>query len=424
MNRFMANHKSNPIELLAPAGNFEKLEIVLHYGADAVYLAGKDFSLRNFSGNFNPDEIQSAVELAHSYGARVYVAVNVFARPDDLAPIENYIHQLKEAGPDGLIMADPAIISMTRRIAPAIPVHLSTQANTTNDLAVRFWRDQGVRRINAARELNLEEIARLADVPGMEIEAFVHGAMCISYSGRCLLSNYMAHRPSNQGMCCQPCRFQYAVMEKTRPGQYFPVAEDERGTYIFNSRDLCMLEHLPAMIGSGIRSLKIEGRMKGIHYAATAVKVYREAIDSYLSDPEGYVPRAYWSAELNKITSRGYCTGFYLGDPNQVAPDLTLSRPSPHVLAGKVLSSAGRHRAYIEVRNQIRQGDRLEIIKPKGPGIPTRIRSITDNEGEPATIVHPAARATVELTTDCQKFDLLRLDPSCKSTDSEALDRV
>jgi putative protease len=421
---FMQNNASNRIELLAPAGNFEKLEIVLHYGADAVYLAGKDFSLRNFSGNFSLDEIEAAVELVHTYGARAYVAVNIYARPGDLTAIERYIHQLKALAPDGLIAADPAIVAMIRNIAPAIPLHLSTQANTTNDAAVRFWRAQGVRRINAARELSLAEIARLAAVPQMEIEAFVHGAMCISYSGRCLLSNHMAHRPSNQGMCCQPCRFKYAVMEETRPGQYFPLAEDEQGTYIFNSRDLCMLEHLPSMIGSGVRALKIEGRMKGIHYAATAVKIYREAIDAYRSDPGGYIPKPYWSAELNKITSRGYCTGFYLGDPNQTAPALALTQPHPHVLAGKVLSTAGRHKAYIEVRNQLRQGDRVEIIKHRGPGIPARILSISDNEGQPVTIVHPAARATVTLNADCQRFDLLRLDSSIEATESAALDKV
>jgi len=420
----MRTNESNRIELLAPAGNFEKLEIVLHYGADAVYLAGKDFSLRNFSGNFSLDEIEAAVGLAHAYGARAYVAVNIYARPGDLAAIERYIHQLKALAPDGLIATDPAIVAMIRRVAPDIPLHLSTQANTTNDAAVRFWKAQGVRRVNAARELTLAEIARLAAVPGMEIEAFIHGAMCISYSGRCLLSNYMAHRPSNQGMCCQPCRFQYAVMEETRPGQYFPLAEDEQGTYIFNSRDLCMLEHLPAMIGSGICALKIEGRMKGIHYAATAVKIYREAIDAFRADPAGYAPRPYWSAELNKITSRGYCSGFYLGDPNQAAPALTPLRPHLHVLAGKVLSSAGRNKACIEVRNRIRQGDWVEIVKPKGPGIPARILSITDNEGEPVAMAHPAARATVALTSDCQKFDLLRSDPSAETTDSEALDKV
>ncbi len=420
----MLNGKPNRIELLAPAGNFEKLEIALHYGADAVYLAGKVFSLRNFSGNFSLDEIEAAISLAHACDARVYVAVNVFARPGDLASIENYIHQLKTLAPDGLIAADPAVVAMIRSIAPAIPLHLSTQANTTNDAAARFWKAQGVRRINAARELNLAEIAQLAKVPGIEIEAFVHGAMCISYSGRCLLSNYMARRPSNQGMCCQPCRFQYAVMEETRPGQYFSLAEDEHGTYIFNSRDLCMIAHLPGLIGSGVGALKIEGRMKGIHYAATAVKVYREAMDSYRDDPDGYAVRPYWSEELNKITNRGYCTGFYLADDDQTAPAFALSPPQPYSLAGKVLSSAGRHKAHIEVRNQIRQGDSVEIVKPKGPAVPDRIRSIIDNEGQPATIVHPASRATVELTTDCQEFDLLRLVPSDKATDSEALAKV
>jgi U32 family peptidase len=420
----MQSDQLHKTELLAPAGNLEKLEIVLHYGADAVYLAGKSFSLRNFSENFSLDQIEAAIGLAHASGARVYVTVNIFARPGDLAPIENYIHELKSVGPDGLIAADPAIVAMIRRIAPEIPLHLSTQANTTNEAAVHFWESQGVRRINAARELNLTEIARLAQVPGIEIEAFVHGAMCISYSGRCLLSNYMARRCSNQGMCCQPCRFQYAVMEATRPGQYFPLAEDDRGTYIFNSRDLCMIEHLPAMIGSGVRALKIEGRMKGIHYAATAVKVYREAIDRYHSDPEGYVPRPYWLDELNKITSRGYCTGFYLADSNEIAPSFAVSRPPTHVLGGKVLSSAGRQKAFIEVRNQIKRGDIVEIIKPNGPGIPDRILSITDVEGQPMAVAHPAARVTVELATDCHKFDLLRLDASGASTNSEALDSV
>ena len=378
----MNPHNPKKIELLAPAGNFEKLEIVLHYGADAVYLAGKEFSLRNFSGNFGLEDIKAAIDLANSYDAKVYVAANIFARSGDLRAIEAYIHQLKAMGPHGLIVADPAIVAMARRIAPELPLHLSTQANTTNDEAVRFWQSQGVRRINAARELSLSEIAQLAQAGTVEIEAFVHGAMCISYSGRCLLSNYMARRPSNQGMCCQPCRFQYAVMEETRPGQYFPLAEDEQGTYIFNSMDLCMLAHLPAMIGTGVRALKIEGRMKGIHYAATAVKVYREAIDSYYSNPDGYFPKAFWQAELNKITSRGYCTGFYLDDPEQVVPSYSFPRPPTHALAGKVLSQAGRHKANIEVRNQIRLGDAVEIVKPSGPVIPDRIHAIMNNEGQ------------------------------------------
>ncbi len=398
------------IELLAPAGNFEKLEIVLHYGADAVYLAGKEFSLRNFSDNFSIEEIKAALDLAHSYDAKAYVAVNIFARPGDISPIEAYIHQLKTVRPDGLIVADPAIVAISRRIAPELPLHLSTQANTTNDEAVRFWQSVGVRRINAARELSLAEITQLTKTGTVEIEAFVHGAMCISYSGRCLLSNFMARRPSNQGMCCQPCRFQYAVVEESRPGQYFALSEDEKGTYIFNSRDLCMLGHLPAMVGAGIRALKIEGRMKGIHYAATAVKVYREAIDSYYSDPDAHVLRPYWQEELDKITSRGYCTGFYLDDPDQAVPSYTLPQPPPHALAGKVLSPAGKNRAHIEVRNQIRQGDAVEIVKPSGPAVPDRIQCIMNNEGQKVAIANPASRATVELTTDCQRFDLLRLE--------------
>lgn len=219
----------------------------------------------------------------------------------------------------------------------------------------------------------------------------------------------MAQRPSNQGMCCHPCRFEYAVVEKTRPGQYFPLMEDGLGTYIFNSKDLCMLEHLPRMIAAGIRALKIEGRMKGIHYAATAVRVYREAIDSYYENPEGFAIKPFWQAELAKITSRGYCTGFYLADPEQQVPSYSLPRPPSHALAGKVLASAGKNKAHIEVRNQIRQGDAIEIVAPRGPAKTSRILTILDIEGQPVPIAHPAARVTVELTTDCRRFDLLRV---------------
>lgn len=405
----MNNSGSQKVELLAPAGNFEKLVIALHYGADAVYLSGKAFSLRNFSGNFSLDEIKAAVDLAHDHGAKIYVAVNIFARSQDLSPLETYLTQLNAIAPDGIIVADPGVLSLARRMAPDIPLHLSTQANTTNIESARFWQTQGVRRINAARELSLDEIALLANESNMEIEAFVHGAMCISYSGRCLLSNYMARRSSNRGMCCQPCRFQYAVLEATRPGQYFPISEDHRGTYIFNSKDLCMLNHLPDMIRSKIRSLKIEGRMKGIHYTATAVKVYREAIDSYFQDPAGYTVKAYWRQELEKITSRGYCTGFYLSDPHETIPSFSPSLPPTHALAGKVLAPAGPRKAHIEVRNQLRKGDDLEILKPLGPPIPDMIRQIEDKEGQLVDIAQPGNRVTIQVTNDCQRLDLLRL---------------
>jgi putative protease len=399
----------NKVELLAPAGNLEKLEIVLHYGADAVYLSGESFSLRNYAGNFSLDELSAAIHKAHAYQAKAYVAVNIFARPNDIRPMADYIEQLKPLCPDGIILADPAVLSLVRHMAPSIPIHLSTQANTTNGEAVRFWQNHGVQRINAARELSLKEIAQLsANDGGVEIEAFVHGAMCISYSGRCLLSNYMAQRPSNQGMCCQPCRFQYTVVEQTRPGQYFPVAQDEHGTYIFNSKDLCMVGYLPQMIAANIRALKIEGRMKGIHYAATAVKVYREAIDAYYADPDGYAALPHWQQELDKITSRGYGTGFYFDKPGAGAQNYSPPAPPAYVLAAKVIAPAGRNRAHIDVRNQLRVGESIQIIKPFGPVISDRINGIMSVDGDRVEIAQPGSRVTLDLSTDCDALDLLR----------------
>lgn len=404
----MHSDPSKRVELLAPAGNFEKLEVVLHYGADAVYLAGKMFSLRNFSDNFSLDEMASAIKLAHAHNANVYVAVNIYARNRDLQSLQEYITQLAAIGPDGVIVSDPAIVSMVRKRTPDMPIHLSTQANTTNTEAVRCWRSQGVCRINAARELSLEEIKQLSAVDGMQIEAFVHGAMCISYSGRCLLSNYMAQRPSNQGMCCQPCRFRYSLVEETRPGQYFPIGEDDKGTYIFNSRDLCMLAHLPAMIDAGIDALKIEGRMKGIHYAATAVKIYREAIDRFYADPADYAPASYWQSELDKITSRGYCTGFYLDERQQIIPNYRRPQPPTYALAAKVLSSGDRGYAQVEVRNQIRLGDIVEILTPAGPPLKDSIADIVTSDGRQKNVANPGDRVSVQLCNTVRRFDLLR----------------
>ena len=273
---------------------------------------------------------------------------------------------------------------------------------------IRFWQSQGISRVNAARELSLEEIKQLSAVDGIQIEAFVHGAMCISYSGRCLLSNYMAQRPSNQGMCCQPCRFRYSVVEETRPGQYFPIGEDDRGTYIFNSRDLCMLGHLPAMIDAGIGALKIEGRMKGIHYAATAVKIYREAIDRYYADPTGSTPASYWQDELEKITSRGYCTGFYLDERQQVRSNYHRPQPPTYALAAKVLSSTDRRYAQVEVRNQIRSGDIVEILSPAGPPLKDSIAGIIASDGRHTDVANPGDRVSVELRNFVRRFDLLR----------------
>lgn len=403
------------VELLAPAGNMEKLEIVLHYGADAVYLAGREFSLRNFAGNFTLDEMRTAIQLAHGAGAKAYVAVNIFARNQDLPTLEKYLHHLAQLRPDAIIVADPAVVQLARKAAPDIPLHLSTQANTTNAATARFWHTLGIQRINVARELSLVEIAEIAGACSVEVEAFVHGAMCISYSGRCLLSNYMARRPSNQGMCCQPCRFRYTVVEETRPGQYFPVEEDSSGTYLFNSKDLCMLAHLPAMLRSGIRSLKIEGRMKSIHYAATSVKIYREALDRYYSAPEQFELADYWQAELGKITSRGYCTGFYLDDPQQTEPSYDAPLATHYPLAAKVLASTGVKMAFVEVRNQIRVGDAIEIVRRKGRPLPDRIHEIIDASGTALGLAHPGSRVTLHLGNDCGRLDLLRLRPAQKS---------
>lgn len=396
------------VELLAPAGNMEKLEIVLHYGADAVYLAGKAFSLRNFSANFSLEEMATAIDMVHEKAAKAYVAVNIFPRNKDLAPIEAYLKKIRALAPDGIIAADPAVIASVQRIMPSVPIHLSTQANTTNAAAVQFWKAAGVSRINTARELTLTEIRHIAQTVGMEIETFVHGAMCVSYSGRCLLSSVMAQRSSNEGLCCQPCRFRYAVVEETRPGRYFPISEDGQGSYIFNSKDLCMIAHIPELISAGIHAFKIEGRMKSIHYAATSVKVYREAIDRYYSTPDNFKMVPYWQTELDKVTSRGYCTGFFFPDTDQVTLGYGAPCPSDNPLAAKVLAADGTNKAQIEARNQIRVGDIVEIVKPKGPPITDTILGIRDEDGIAVALAQPGSRVTIEMNNNCERLDLLR----------------
>ena len=351
----MAVMTSSPlknIELLAPAGNFEKLEIAIHYGADAVYLSGKDFSLRNFSGNFDLEELRDAVAYAHGRGVKVYVACNIYSRNHEQQPIREFISSLRDIKPDAIIISDPGTLMTARDMIPEIPIHLSTQANTTNFNAAIFWKRNGVRRINVARELSLEEIKLLSSKSLMEIEAFVHGAMCISYSGRCLLSSYLANRDGNRGVCCQPCRFEYAVVEALRPGAYYPVIEDERGTYIFNSKDLCMIAHLPQMLSAGITALKIEGRMKGIHYLATVVKAYRAAIDAYLDSPAAYEVRPEWMESLAKISNRGYCTGFFLGEPDQLLPNYAGSRMEDQNFIAKAIDKIDPSLTQVDVRNK------------------------------------------------------------------------
>jgi len=405
----MTTPKSNKVELLAPAGNFEKLEIAIHYGADAVYLGGKDFSLRNFSGNFRLEEIKQAIVYAHDRGVRVYVTVNIFARNDEQPYIAAYLEKLGALEPDGVIVADPGVFLTAREFMPQIRLHLSTQANSTNYKTVEFWGQQGVSRVNLARELTLAEIKAIGEQAQIEIEAFVHGAMCIAYSGRCLLSSFMANRHSNRGMCAHPCRWKYALVEELRPGQYMPIAEDDRGTYIFNSKDLCMIEHIPAMIESGVSALKIEGRMKGINYLASVVKVYREAIDLYFQDPKGYAVQPEWLAELARIDRRGYCSGFYFDDPQQTSPDFDFNMGTEtHRFIGKVLTAHDDGHTLMEVRNQCRVGDPVEILSPGQAIRKTSIGNMRDDEGNPIQIAQPNTRVYPDLGLKAKPNDLIR----------------
>jgi len=405
----MSGGKPVKIELLAPAGNFEKLKIAIHYGADAVYLAGKEFSLRNFSGNFSPEEMSAAIAYGRARNVKIYVACNIYPRDHELPAIREHLADLGDLGPDGVIVADPGIFMLARETIPDMPVHISTQANTTHSQTARFWQKMGAARVNVARELTLEEIRRIVADTSIEVEAFVHGAMCISYSGRCLLSSFMAGRDGNRGRCAHPCRWQYAVVEAQRPGRYMPVREDSRGTYIFNSYDLCMIEHVPEVIQAGITSLKIEGRMKGIHYLAATVKVYREAIDAWYADPEGYRTDPAWLTELDRLNNRGYCTGFYFAKPDQVAPNLANRKPDPGArFVGKVLQGDGPARPLVEVRNKIQTGDRVEIMPARGPTRACVIEKMADASGHSTAVAQPGDIVTLFVPVACTEMDLIR----------------
>lgn len=403
------NPAKKKVELLAPAGNFEKLEAAIHYGADALYLGGKVFSLRNHSGNFSLDEMGAAVQVAHRNGVKVYVACNVYARNSEQRDIADYLEKIGAIAPDAVIIADPGVFMTAGEIIPHIPVHLSTQANTTNYRSVLFWEKLGVKRINVARELSLKEIGEISAKSSLEIEAFVHGAMCIAYSGRCLLSSYMSGRDSNRGDCAHSCRWSYAVAEAFRPDQYMPLEEDDRGSYIFSSKDLCMIDHIDEMIESGVISLKIEGRMKGINYLASTVKVYREAIDTYYENPKNYRVKEEWIDALSHVNYRGFCTGFYRGDPDQVIPNYAGSTPqTDHRFIGKVKRIVSPGVIDVEVRDKMFAGDPVEILKQKGPAERSTIRAIRDQQGRPIPFAQPGSRVTISLSGACAPNDLIR----------------
>jgi len=373
-------------ELLAPAGNLEKLKMAIIYGADAVYLGGENFGLRAGAKNFTLKQLAEGIKFAHDKGKRVYLTLNIIPHNEDLVGLPEYVAKLKKLDLDAVIISDPGILKIIKNIIPEMEIHLSTQANTTNYAAVNFWYEQGVRRIILARELSLEEIKEIIikSPPDMKIETFIHGAMCISYSGRCLLSNYMVGRDANRGDCAQSCRWRYYLMEETRPGEYFPVYEDKKGTYIFNSKDLCMIEHIPSLIEAGISVFKIEGRMKSSYYVATVVKTYRHLIDSYFSKPKEYFCDEKWLDEIKKVSHRYFTTGFYFAKPGGKEQRYDSSAYiKTYDFAGLVLDyNSDNQIATIEQKNRIFVGDKIEIFGPDDDFFTQKIEKMWDEEGE------------------------------------------
>jgi putative protease len=382
-------------ELLAPAGNYEKLVTAIHYGADAVYLGGKAFSLRARAANFDEAGLRQAIAYAHAHGVKVYVTVNIFAHNRDLAELAPYLHMLRDAGADGLIVSDPGILSIARQIVPDLPLHLSTQANMTNTASAGFWAAQGVGRLNLARELGLEEIRAMRAATGIELEVFVHGALCISYSGRCMLSTYFTGRNANQGDCAHPCRYSYALVEEKRPGQYFPVEEDERGTYIFNSRDLCLLNRLPALIDAGVDAIKIEGRMKSVGYVGAVVRLYRLALDwigeqlfSGLSADSLVLPEVFHK-EMNKIGTRGQTENFFSARPS--SGDMLYDRmrvEQEYVPVGIVRDLEPLR---IETRHVLTLGDQVEYLGRFIVSDPVTVIGMQTADGASITRANPGA---------------------------------
>ena len=372
----MAEH----IELLAPAGDMERLRMSLAYGADAVYLAGTDFGMRSFAGNFTPEELKQAVALCHSRGVAVHVTCNTMPRNGEIARLPEWLEYLQEVGVDAAILADVGVLSLLKKHAPKLKAHISTQASVSNYQAAAAWYELGASRVILARELSLDEIREIrAKAPReLEIEAFVHGAMCVSYSGRCLLSNYMTGRDASRGACAQPCRYQYALMEEKRPGEYFPIGEDEGGAYILNSRDMCMIDHIPELIDTGLDSLKIEGRAKSAYYAAVVTGAYRHAIDAAL---EGRPLDPVWRDEVEKVSHRPYSTGFYFGEPGQHTSHSRYVRDWQ--IMAVVTSCTPDGTALCELRNKLSAGDELELAGPGLKPVPVTVEGLTDGDGLP-----------------------------------------
>lgn len=400
-------------ELLIPASSLEVLKTAVVFGADAVYIGGEVFSLRAKSKNFSMEDMREGIAFAHAHGAKVYVTANILAHNGDLDGVEKYFHELKAIGPDALIISDPGVFQIAKEVCPEIEIHISTQANNTNYRTYRFWHSLGAKRVVSARELSMDELRELrANIPeNLEIETFIHGAMCISYSGRCLLSSYFTGRDANQGACTHPCRWKYAIMEETRPGEYLPVYENERGTYIFNSKDLCMIEHIPELVEAGIDSFKIEGRMKTALYVAVVTRTYRQAIDDYLKDEVLYRSRMdYYKEEIAKCTYRQFTTGFFFGKPDH---DTQIYDNNTYIKAYTYLGLIGEDRGDgfygLEQRNKFSVGDAIEVMKPDGRDLEVTVQAMTDAEGTMIeSCPHPKQKIFVNLGVELSPLDLLR----------------
>ena len=407
---------SRPIELLIPASSLEVLKTAVIFGADAVYIGGEAFGLRAKAKNFSMEEMKEGIEFAHAHDVKVYVTANILAHNDDLEGVREYFEELREIKPDALIIADPGVFEIAKEVCPEIERHISTQANNTNYATYNFWYRQGASRVVSARELSLKEIKEIRErIPeDLEIETFVHGAMCISYSGRCLLSNYFTGRDANQGACTHPCRWKYAVVEEKRPGEYLPVYENERGTYIFNSKDLCMIEHIPELIDAGIDSFKIEGRM------ATVARTYRKAIDDYQKDPELYKKNMPWYLDqISNCTYRQFTTGFFFGKPDhetQIYDNNTYIREYTYLgIVGAVENGLAR----IEQRNKFSVGETIEIMKPDGSNVEAKVLRILNEDGEEQeSAPHSKQVLHVELSETPAQYDLLRRQEEDKEVNS------
>lgn len=401
------------LELLVPASSLEVLKIAVIFGADAVYIGGEVFGLRAKAKNFSMEDMAEGIAFAHEHGVRVYVTANILAHNQDLNGVREYFEELKKIGPDALIIADPAVFMIAKEVCPEIERHISTQANNTNYGTYQFWWSQGAARVVSARELSLSEIKDIRNnIPEeMEIETFIHGAMCISYSGRCLLSNYFTGRDANQGACTHPCRWKYAVVEEKRPGEYLPVYENERGTYIFNSKDLCMIEHIPELIEAGIDSFKIEGRMKTALYVATVARTYRKAIDDYLESPDKYKQNMPWYLDqISNCTYRQFTTGFFFGKPSdeaQIYDNNTYVKEYTYLGIVGECNEKGLYR--IEQRNKFSIGEQIEVMKPNGDNLSVTVKRIVDEAGnDMESAPHPQQVLFIDLGQPLEAFDILR----------------